>query len=161
MSNYYSLNTIVPWVVNTKVAEFYITKATISEKNLTHIRIILEFFEKCQGIAFILQSYRYVANEQPCLKSTGPYDDLLVLCSLFHFFLFHIQCSHLIQFMFSNFSISYLWCSFSSLYEVFKISVSLMTWADTRWQLGTTPSFPYPRVPPVGTLPFRFCNGAM
>ena len=120
-----------------------------------------EFFEKCQGIAFILQSYRYVAKEQPCLKSTGPYDDLLVLCSLFHFFLFHIQCSHLIQFMFSNFSISYFWCSFSSLYELFKISVSLMTWADTRWQLGTTPSFPYPRVPPVGTLPFRFCNGAM
>ena len=47
-----------------------------------------EFFEKCQGIAFILQSYRYVANEQPCLKSTGPSDDLLVLCSLFHFFYF-------------------------------------------------------------------------
>ena len=48
----------------------------------------LEFFEKCQGIAFILQSYSYVANEQPCLKSTGPYDDLLVLRSVFHFFYF-------------------------------------------------------------------------
>ena len=39
-----------------------------------------------------------------CLKMTGLYNDLL--CSLFHFFLFHIQCSHFISFMFSNFSIS-------------------------------------------------------
>ena len=41
-----------------------------------------------------------------CLKTTGLYNDLLLLCSLFHFFLFHIQCSHFISFMFSNFSIS-------------------------------------------------------
>ena len=44
-----------------------------------YIRIILEFFEKykCPGIiAFFLQNSRYVSNEQPCLKTTGLYDDL-------------------------------------------------------------------------------------
>ena len=54
------------------------------------IRIILKFFEKykCSGIAFFLQSSRYVSNEQSCLKTTGLYDDLLLLSSLFHFFYF-------------------------------------------------------------------------
>ena len=38
-----------------------------------HIRIILKFFEKykCSGIAYFLQSSRYVSNEQSCLKTTG------------------------------------------------------------------------------------------
>ena len=33
---------------------------------------------------FFLQSSRYVSNEQPCLKTTGLCDDLLLLSSLFH-----------------------------------------------------------------------------
>ena len=55
-----------------------------------HIRIILKFFEKykCLGIAFFLQSSRYISNEQSRLKTTGLYDDLLLLSSLFHFFYF-------------------------------------------------------------------------
>ena len=52
------------------------------------IRIILRLFEKykCSGIAFFLQSSRYVSNEQSCLKTTGLLDDLLLLSSLFHLF---------------------------------------------------------------------------
>ena len=67
------------------------------------------FFEKykCSGIAFFLQSSRYASTEQPCLKTNGLYDDPLLLYSQFHLFLFHIQYSHFIQFMFSNFSISF------------------------------------------------------
>ena len=55
-----------------------------------HIRIILKFFEKCKcsSIAFFLQSSRYVSIEQSCSKTTGLYDDLLFLSSLFHFFYF-------------------------------------------------------------------------
>ena len=55
-----------------------------------HIRIILKFFEKykCPGISFFLQSSRYVSNEQSCLKTTGLYDNLLLLSSLFHIFYF-------------------------------------------------------------------------
>ena len=36
------------------------------------------------GIAFFGQSSRYVSNEQPCLKTTGLYEDLL--SSLFHLY---------------------------------------------------------------------------
>ena len=45
------------------------------------------FFEKykCSGIAFFLQSSRYVSIEQPCLKTNGLYDDPLLLSSLFYF----------------------------------------------------------------------------
>ena len=41
-----------------------------------------------QAIAFFIQSYRYVSNELPYLKTTGLYDDLLLLSSLFHFLYF-------------------------------------------------------------------------
>ena len=53
-----------------------------------HIWNILEFFEKykCPGIAFFLQRSRYVSKKQPCLRRTGPQDDLLLLSSWFHFF---------------------------------------------------------------------------
>ena len=56
-----------------------------------HIRIILEFFEKykCHIFPFFLQSSRYVSNEQPCLKTTRLYDDLLLLSS----FIFSISYS--------------------------------------------------------------------
>ena len=50
-----------------------------------HIRIILRFFfekYKCSGIAFFLQSSRYISNEQSCLKTTGVYGYLLLLSGL-------------------------------------------------------------------------------
>ena len=52
------------------------------------MRIILEFGKKykCPGTTFFLQNPSYVSNEQPCLKATGLYDDLLFLSSLFPFF---------------------------------------------------------------------------
>ena len=58
-----------------------------------HISITLEFFEKykCPGVTcffFFFASFRYVSNEQPCLKTTGLYEDLLLLSSLFHIFYF-------------------------------------------------------------------------
>ena len=39
-------------------------------------------------IFIFLQSCRYVSNEQPCLKTTGLYEELLLVSSLFHFFYF-------------------------------------------------------------------------
>ena len=58
-----------------------------------HIRIILEFSGKykCPGIAFFLQSSRCVSNEQPCLKTTGLYDDFMLLSNLFHLFYFTLS----------------------------------------------------------------------
>ena len=52
-----------------------------------HVRIILQLFEKykCPGIAFFLQSSRSVSNEQPRLKTTGLYNDLLLLSGCFTF----------------------------------------------------------------------------
>ena len=69
-----------------------------------HIRIMLEFFEKykCPGIAFFIQSFRCVSNEQPCLK-TGLDDDLLP--SLFHFFYFIFSAP--ISFSFSSVQFSH------------------------------------------------------
>ena len=48
------------------------------------------FFEKhkCSGIAFSPELQIYVSNGQSCLQTTGLYDDLLLLSSLFHFFYF-------------------------------------------------------------------------
>ena len=65
-----------------------------------HIKIILDFFEKYKypGIAFFLHISKCVSNEQPCLKTTGLYDGLLLLYSLFHLFYFtfiipfHLVC---------------------------------------------------------------------
>jgi len=71
-------------------------RKTYNHKIQMRIRIILNFFEnyKCSGIAFFLQSSRYVSNEQPCLKTTGLYDDLLLLvCFTFSI---SLQCSHFI-----------------------------------------------------------------
>ena len=67
---------------------------------------------------FFLQSSRCVFNEQSCLKTTGPYDDLLLLSSLFHFFYFIFSAP--ISFsLCSPISPSLFLCSFSSLYQVF------------------------------------------
>ena len=48
----------------------------------------VQMWELCNKKGFFLQSSRYVSNEQSCLKTTGLYDDLLLLSSLFHFFYF-------------------------------------------------------------------------
>ena len=75
----------------------YFTKTTIQQKNLQslfdiqmHIRITLKYFEKykCPGTATLLQNTRCVSHKQACLKTSGLYDDLLLLSHLFHFFYF-------------------------------------------------------------------------
>ena len=59
-----------------------------------HIRIILEFFEKCKCpgdsvfFFFFCQSSSYVSNQQRCLKKSGLHEDRVLLSSLFHFFYF-------------------------------------------------------------------------
>ena len=78
-------------------------------KSQMQITIILELSEKykCQGIASPCpQSSRYVSTEQPCLKTTGLYEDLSLVSRLFHFFYFVFR-AHFIQFMFPHFSISF------------------------------------------------------
>ena len=88
------LNTIISWLVNTKIIS---PKLGSNRKTCNHFkksRCISELswnlFEKykCSGIALFLQSSRYISNEQSCLKTTGSYDGLLLLSSLFHFFYF-------------------------------------------------------------------------
>ena len=71
------------------------------------------------GIAFFLQSSRYVSNEQSCLKTSGLYDDLLLLSSLFHFFyfIFSAPISFSLCVLISPSLLSF-WCSFSYLYQV-------------------------------------------
>ena len=68
-----------------------------------HVRIILEFFEKrnAQGLLFFSKAPD-VSNEPPCLKTTGLYDYILLLITLFHYFCFIFSAP--ISFMFSNFS---------------------------------------------------------
>ena len=51
-----------------------------------------------------------MSSEQLCLKTTGLYDDLLLVSSLFHFFCFILSTP--ISLMFSNFSISSLFFFF-------------------------------------------------
>ena len=48
--------------------------------------VLQAFSEENDLLRGFLQNSRYVSNEQPCLKTTGLYDDLLLLSSLFHFF---------------------------------------------------------------------------
>ena len=60
----------------------------------------------CQGISFFffLQTTRYISNEQSCLKTTGLYDDLLLLSSFLHIFYFIfsalISLVYIFQFIF-------------------------------------------------------------
>ena len=75
-----------------------------------HIKISLDFFEKYPGIAFFLHISKYVSNEQPCLKTTGLYADLLLLCSLVHLISHLVSPLHLVyDFQFpSLFQMSFL-----------------------------------------------------
>ena len=52
----------------------------MSELSWSFLKI--QMFSYC----FFLQSSRYVSNQQPCLKTTGLYGDLLLLSSYFHLF---------------------------------------------------------------------------
>ena len=73
-----------------------------------HIRIFLELFEKykCSGIELRYcffgggggQSSRYVSNEQPCLKTTGLYEDLLLSSSLTFSMSYSVLPFHLVCF---------------------------------------------------------------
>ena len=47
--------------------------------------VLQAFSEENDLLRGFLQNSRYVSNEQPCLKTTGLYDDLLLLSSLSHF----------------------------------------------------------------------------
>ena len=64
-----------------KICNHYLKPRFISE-------LSWNFFEKykCPDTAFVLQSSRYISNEQSCFKSTGLYDEC-------HFTLFDIVCA--------------------------------------------------------------------
>ena len=76
-----------------------ITDNTEIQRIIRNYHIFVKY--KCSGIAFFLQSSRNVSNEQPCLKATGLYDDLLLLSSLFHFFYFIFRASISFSFLIS------------------------------------------------------------
>ena len=123
--NYYSLNTIVSWLVNWKIIEFYITETTINRKNCNHFpksRCIPELswnFLKSQmprSCFFSLWISRCVSSEQPFLNTTGLHDDLLLLPSLFHFFYFIFSAP--ISFsLYFPIAPSLFLCSFARLYQ--------------------------------------------
>ena len=123
LCHYYSLNTIVSWLVNRKIIEFCITKLPFNRKICNHFlkqdahQNYLGLFEKykCPGIAFFHQSSRYVSRKQSCLKTTRLCKDLLLLSSLFHFvyFIFSVPISLSLCFPISPSLL--FWCSFSSL----------------------------------------------
>ena len=109
-------------------------KLPFNRKSCNHfqmyIRISLKFFEKykCPSIAFFFffgQRFRYVSNEQSCLKITGLYEDLLLLSSLFSIS-YSMLPFHLV--LFSNLFISFFLCSFSSLYQVLQKSFCIHTY---------------------------------
>ena len=89
---------------NRKTCNIFLKSRCISELSwnslkITNAQVLLSFF------FFFCQSSKYVSNEQPCLKTTVLYEDLLHLTSLFLFFYFIFRAS--ISFsLFSNFSIS-------------------------------------------------------
>ena len=96
-------------------------KNMVKKKIVEYIRITLEFFEKCKcpDIVIFIQSSRCVSYEHPFLKTTEPYEDILLLSGLFHFFYFIFSapisfclCSPI------SLSLFCCCCSFSSLYQV-------------------------------------------
>ena len=103
LCNYYSLNTIISWLVNRKIIEFYALKLPFNRKTYNHFFLSPDAYQNYLGIFFnkqmpkycffILfyffgQSSKHVSNEQQCSETTGLYEDLLLLSSLFHFFYF-------------------------------------------------------------------------
>ena len=112
LSDWTELNWISPKLpFNRKICNHFLQSRCISELSWNFLKNAND-----QVLLFFLQSSRYVSIEQSCSKTTGLYDDLLLLSSLFHFFYFIFRAS--ISFMFSNFSIPSLFLSsFSSLYQ--------------------------------------------
>ena len=102
LCNNYSLNSIVSWLVNRKTLYYQnyhlIEKSVITFQNPDAYQNYLRIFDKHKwpGVAFFLQSSRYVSSEQPYLKTTGLSDDFLLLSSCFSFsisysvFTFHL-----------------------------------------------------------------------
>ena len=98
---------------NRKTCNHFLKSRCVSE-------LSRNFFKTASAevLLFLHQSSRYVSNDQPCLKTTELYDDLLLLSSLFHFF--YVISSAPISFSLC-FSMSHLFfccCSFSSLYQM-------------------------------------------
>ena len=85
-------------------------KVNLVGKNCNHFlksRCISELFwnslkkTNAQVLPFFLQSFSCVSDEQPYLKTTGLYGDLLLLSTLFHFFYFIISAPlHMFVFQF-------------------------------------------------------------
>ena len=76
---------------------------------------VLLFFSRPLDV-FLMNSYVW--------KTTGLYDDLLLLDSLFHFFYFIFSAPISLS-LYSPISLClllYVWCSFSSLYQVYQKS---------------------------------------
>ena len=97
---------------------YLIEKPVITFKNPDACQNYLEIFWKTQMPRywfFFLQNSRYVSNEQSCLKTTGLYEYLLLLSSLFHFldFIFSAPISFSLCFQF----LPSFFCYFSSLYQ--------------------------------------------
>ena len=90
-------------ILQQKIVELYITKTSFNRKTYHHLKSTC-ITELSWIFLKNTDASRYVSNEQPCLKTTRLYDDLLFLSNLFHFSYFTF--SVLILFMFSNLSIS-------------------------------------------------------
>ena len=121
LCNYYSLNTTISRLIIRKIIELYhqsynlIEKPVITFKNPDAFQNYPETFLKntnAQVLLFFLQSSRYVSNEQSCLKTTGLYDDLLLLSNLFHFFYFMFNDPILFSLCSLISPSFFFWCSF-------------------------------------------------
>ena len=81
---------------NRKTCDHFLKSRCTSELSQNFLKNtnaqVLLFFSRC------------VSNEQPCCRATGLYDYLLLFIQLVSLHLFHIQCSHFIQSLFSIFS---------------------------------------------------------
>ena len=89
----------------------------------------VQMWELCNK-SFFLQSSRYVSNEQSCLKTTGLYDDLLLLSSLFHFFYFIFSapisfslCSPISPLVFNILSQLFIKCSRKTIVYIYMYDI--------------------------------------
>ena len=105
LCNYYSLNTIVSWLVNWKIIEFYITETTINRKNCNHFpksRCTPELswtFLKNQMpryCFFSLWISRCVSSEQPFFRHNWTVWWSFTFIQFISCFLFYILPFHLV-----------------------------------------------------------------
>ena len=121
----YLLNTIVSWLANRKIIDLYLTKVGSNRKTCNHFlksRCILElpwnFFKNTNAQVLLFSKASDDTNEQSCLKTTGLYDNLLLLSSLFQFFYFTFSalisfslCSQFLHLFFHVLSPAFIKCS--------------------------------------------------